>query len=153
MSYLIVFFVSMMPLLELRASIPVGYAAGIPWIPCMLISIIGNFLPVPFILLFIRVIFKWMKKIKFFEKIIVWMETKAQKGSKKVLKYATFGLLIFVAIPIPGTGAWMGSLIAALLGMKLKYATASIFGGLIICSIIMTGVVYGFLDFLKFLVF
>ena len=152
MNYLIVFLVSMMPVLELRGSIPIGYATGIHWIPCMLLSIIGNFLPVPFILLFIRVIFKWMKKIKFFAKIINWLETRAQKNSKKVLKYASWGLMIFVAIPLPGTGAWMGSLIAALLDMRLKYAIPSILGGVIIAGIIVTGVVYGFLDFLKFLV-
>ena len=141
----------MLPVVESRGAVPVGYASGMGWIPCMLLCILGNFLPVPFILLFIRALLKRMKKNKYLHKAADWLINKAHKNTKKVLKYASFGLIIFVAVPLPGTGAWTAALIAALMDMRLKYAAPSIFTGVVIAAFIITGVVYGFLDFLRFI--
>ncbi len=149
--YLYVFFCSMVPLIELRGAIPFGAALNLPWVPVFLVSILGNMLPVPFILLFIRRILAFMKTTRHFAKIALWLEEKAAKKSQQITRYATFGLTIFVGIPLPGTGAWTGALAAALLNMRLKYALPSIFAGVLIAAFIMSGVSYGFLSFLSFL--
>ncbi len=151
MKYLSVFGMAMLPLAELRGSIILGSTLELPWFETYIISVLGNMLPVPFILLFIRTILKWMKKIPKLDKIALWLENKAHKNSKKILKYATFGLFVFVAIPLPGTGAWTGSLAAAVLDMRMKYALPSIFGGVLVAGFIMTGVAYGFIGFLGFI--
>jgi len=136
------FIISMVPVIELRGAIPVGVGLGLPvWI-AFAVSIIGNFIPVPFILLFIRVILKWMKGTKHLDKIAAWIEERAEKNSAKVLRYASMGLFIFVAIPLPGTGAWTGALIAALLNMRMKYALPSIALG-ILCAGIIISLIYG----------
>ncbi|MFA6947510.1 MAG: small multi-drug export protein [Eubacteriales bacterium] len=150
--YLYIFLCSMLPVIELRGSIPMGFAFGLDWVPVFIISVIGNFLPVPFILLFIRKIIKWMSGVPKLSKIALWIEDKAHKNSSKVLKYASLGLFLFVAVPLPGTGAWTGALIAAMLDMRMKYALPSILGGVLAAGIIVSGVAYGFLGFLKFLV-
>jgi len=149
--YFYVFFCSMVPLIELRGAIPIGAAFGMPWIPNFLISVLGNMVPIPFILLFIRKILAWMHTTKHFRAIADWLEKKAHSKSDQVLKYASFGLMLFVGIPLPGTGAWTGALIAALLDMRMKYALPSIFAGVIIAAFIMSGISYGFLSFLSFL--
>lgn len=146
-----VFFISMLPVFELRASIPVGYGFGMPWLETFITSVIGNMLPVPFILIFIRAVLKWMKKIRGLSKIALWIERKAQHKSVSVLKYASLGLLLFVAVPLPGTGAWTGALIAALLDMRMKFALPSIAGGVIVAGFIVSGICYGFLGALSFL--
>ena len=148
---LYVFFISMLPIAELRAAIPVGAAFGLPWGLNYLICVVGNMLPVPFILLFIRKILQWMKTKKRLAPIAVWVEQKAQKNSRKVQQYAALGLILFVGIPIPGTGAWTGALIAAMLDMRFKYALPAIAVGVLIAGFIMAGVSYGFLGFLSFL--
>ena len=138
-----VFLISMVPLIELRGGILWGAAAGLNiWenvIPC----IIGNMIPVPFILLFIRKVLAFMKKVPKLDKIAIWVEEKADKNKDKVTKYATWGLLLFVGIPLPGTGAWTGSLVAAMLNMRLKYALPAIFGGIILATVIMSLGAYG----------
>ena len=149
--YLYVFFCSMVPLIELRGAIPIGAALEMPWVANFLVSIAGNMLPVPFILLFIRRILAWMKTTKHLSKIALWLEKKAAKNTAKVMKYASLGLTIFVGIPLPGTGAWTGALVAALLDMRLKYSLPSIFAGVVIAAFIMSGISYGFLGFLSFL--
>lgn len=149
--YLYVFFCSMVPLIELRGAIPIGAALDMPWIPNFIISVLGNMLPIPFILLFIRRILSWMKTTKHFHKIAEWLENKAAKNTAKVMKYASFGLTLFVGIPLPGTGAWTGALVAALLDMRMKYSLPSIFAGVVIAAFIMSGISYGFLGFLSFL--
>ena len=149
-NYLWVFLISMVPIVELRGAIPVGASLGNEWLPNALLAIVGNMLPVPFILLFIRHIIEWMKKTRL-HKIAEWIEKKAAKNTDRMMKYATFGLLLFVAIPFPGTGAWTGALVAAMLDMRLKYALPSIFAGVIIASVIMTLASYGFVGFLSFL--
>ncbi|MBQ8747099.1 MAG: small multi-drug export protein [Clostridia bacterium] len=149
--YLYVFFCSMVPLIELRGAIPIGAALGLPWLANFALSIIGNMIPIPFILLFIRHILAWMKTTKHFSKIALWLEEKAEKNKGKVMKYATFGLALFVGIPLPGTGAWTGALVAALMNMRMKYSLPSIFAGVVLAAFIMSGISYGFLSFLSFL--
>ena len=150
-NYLWVFFLSMVPVLELRAAIPVGATLGLEWVANYLICVIGNMTPVPFILLFIRHVLEWMKKVPHLNKIAIWVENKAQKNTPKVQKYASLGLLIFVALPLPGTGAWTGALVAAMLDMRMKYAIPSIFCGVLIAGLIMSLASYGLVSFLTFL--
>lgn len=138
-----VFFTSMVPVLELRAAIMFGPEHNMPWLVTYLVAVIGNTLPVPFIILFIRKIFDLMRKNAFLGKIVDKMEEKADKNKEKVLKYATWGLYLFVAIPLPGTGAWTGSLVTAMLGMRFKKAFPAIFAGVATAGVIMTAFYYG----------
>lgn len=147
-NYLWVLFISMVPLIELRGAVIVGAGLGLEWYVNLILCIIGNMIPVPFILLFIRHILAWMQKIPKLDKIANWVIEKADKNKEKVTKYATWGLLLFVAIPLPGTGAWTGALVAAMLNMRMKYALPSIFGGVVCAGIIMTLASYGFVSFL-----
>lgn len=138
-----VFLISMVPLIELRGGIVWGAAAGLGLWENIIACIIGNMIPVPFILLFIRKILELMKRVPKLENIAVWVEEKADKNKDKVTKYATWGLLLFVGIPLPGTGAWTGALVAAMMNMRMKYALPSIFGGVILASVIMSLGAYG----------
>lgn len=140
LKYLILFGISMVPVIELRGSIPTGII-GMDLNPLLvyLLSVIGNMLPVPVILLFVRRVFDWMKKkSERLGSIARKFEAKAESKKDKVQKYEFLGLLIFVAIPAPGTGAWTGALIAAMLDMRLKRAIPAIFLGVITAGIIMT---------------
>ncbi len=143
LDHLWVFFISMLPIVELRGAIPAGALLGLPLWSNYLVSVVGNFLPVPFILLFIRRILSWMKTTRHFAKIALWLEEKAEKKTAKVMKYATFGLFLFVAIPLPGTGAWTGALVAALVNMRMKYAMPSILLGVLAAGVIMSLASYG----------
>ena len=145
------FLLSMVPIIELRGAIPLGAALGLPWYVNYIVCVIGNFLPVPFILLFIRAILNWMKKVPKLDKIALWLEERAAKKSDKVSKYATIGLMLFVAIPAPGTGAWTGSLIAALMEMRLKHSLLSALCGVLIAGAVVSAIAYGALGFLSFL--
>ena len=145
------FLISMVPIIELRGAIPIGAAMGLPWYVNYIVCVIGNFLPVPFILLFIRAILNWMKKVPRLARIALWLEARAAKKSDKVSKYATIGLMLFVAIPAPGTGAWTGSLIAALMEMRLKHSLLSVFCGVVLAGAVITLISYGALGFLSFL--
>lgn len=139
------FVLSMVPIIELRGAIPLGYALGLPlWLNYALCAV-GNFLPVPFILLFIRRVLGWMKTVhRFkFDKIALWVEAKAQKHSAKVMKGIASGLFLFVAIPLPGTGAWTGALIAALFDMRMKYALPAILLGILTAGVLMSLITYG----------
>ncbi len=136
---LAVFFISMIPLIECRGAIPFGMVVlQMPMWEVLPIAIAGNILPVPFILLLIRPVIAWLKTTKFFHPLAVWIEGKADKKKDQVLKYSKWGLFLFVAIPIPGTGAWTGALIAALLEMKVKSAFVTILLGMICAALIMT---------------
>lgn len=148
---LYVFLCSMVPIIELRGAIPIGAALGLPVYVNYIISVIGNIIPVPFILLFIRAILQWMKKVPKLNKIAIWVEEKAEKNKSKVLKYATFGLFVFVAVPLPGTGAWTGALVAAMLDMRMKRAFPAILFGVMCAGVIMSLASYGVLSFLSFL--
>lgn len=135
---LITFLISMVPVIELRGAIPYGVAAGLnPWL-VFLLAVVGNMLPVPFILLFVRKVFHWMKRYPKLARIAEYFETRAAKKSGKVKKSETVGLCLFVAVPLPGTGAWTGALIAALMEMRLKRALPTIFLGVLIAGVIVT---------------
>ncbi len=151
--YLIVFGVSMVPLIELRGAVPIGTGMGLPWHFTLIVSIIGNCIPIPIILIFVKKVLTWMRgcKIKLFSRVSNFMFEKAEKNREKIEKYATWGLFLFVAIPLPGTGAWTGALAASLFDMDKKKASVSIFGGVITAGIIMTLISQGVLGFLSFL--
>ena len=141
---LMTFFISMVPVIELRGAIPVAVAAGVDIPTALLVAIIGNLVPVPFIIIFIRKIFKWMqKKSQWLAGIVHKMEAKADAKKDQVLKYEFWGLMILVAIPLPGTGAWTGALVAAMLDMQLKRAFPAIAVGVVVAGIIVTIATYG----------
>lgn len=144
---LALFLVSMVPLVELRGAVILGAAMGMDILPTFLISVIGNLLPVPFLILLGRKIIQLLKKVKFLSKLTYWYEEKLLKKMDKVTKYEVMGLFLFVAIPLPGTGAWSGSLIAALLNMSLKRSFPSIILGVITAGVIMTIASFGVASF------
>ena len=142
----IVFIISMIPILELRGALLVaGPLLGVPVAKAIPLCIIGNIIPVPFILLLITPIFKWMKGTKLFKPMVDKLESKAMSKSDKIEKYEFWGLVLFVGIPLPGTGAWTGSLIASLLGVKFKKAFPAVLLGIVIATVIMSIVSYGLL--------
>lgn len=133
------FFISMVPVIELRGGIPAGVAAGLPVFWAALISIIGNMIPVPFVLIFIRKIIYWMEgKSNVLGKLAKKLRDKADANKEKVLKYEFWGLVLLVAIPLPGTGAYTGALVAAMVDMQLKRAVPAIFTGVVIAAIIVS---------------
>ena len=135
---------SMVPVLELRGAIPIGVANGLNIWVAIGVSIIGNLLPVPFIILFIRKIFSWLRKLsKRLDSLVTRLEQRAAKKSDVVLRYAFWGLVVLVAIPLPGTGAWTGALVAAMLDMRLKRAFPAIVLGVVIAGVIVAIVTYG----------
>ena len=130
--------VSMIPVIELRGGIPFGVSVGLPVWMAYLAAIIGNKLPVPFIVVYIRRIFQWMRRhLPRLNHLVSKLEEKAHLKGKKVTKYKYLGLAIFVAIPLPGTGAWTGSLVAAFLGMRLKKALPAVVMGVLTAGCIM----------------
>jgi len=141
--YALTFFTAMVPVLELRGAIPVGVAAGLhPAVACA-VAIVGNLLPVPFIMLLVRRIFNWLRKTAFFGPKIDWLERHAHLKGRVVRKYRLPGLVILVGIPLPGTGAWTGALVAALLDIRMRHALPAILLGLIIAGTITTAVTMG----------
>lgn len=143
-SILMTLLISMVPVLELRAAIPAGIIAGLDIPVVVAAAIIGNLIPIPFIIVFIRKIFKWMQtKSEKLAALVKRLEDKADRKKDKVLKYEFWGLMFFVAIPLPGTGAWTGALIAAMLDMQLKRAFPAIAAGVVIAAVIVTVATYG----------
>lgn len=140
---LTVFIISLLPILELRGGLIAAKILDMNYFQAFAICFIGNLLPVPFILLFIRKIFDFLRRFKFCEKIVNKLEMKSVKNREKVMKYQAWGLLLFVAIPFPGTGAWTGSLIAAMLDIRMKRAIPIIVVGVLIAGIIMSVLTYG----------
>lgn len=138
--------ISMIPLIELRGSILVGGTLNLPFIETFIASVIGNMIPIPFILLFIEKIFDWMKKVKGLEKIANGIEKKAMSKSEQIEKYGYLGLFLFVAIPLPGTGAWTGSLLAVLFRLKRWKSLFFIFLGVLTAGFIMSILSYGLLN-------
>lgn len=136
----------MLPIIECRGAVPLGCGLGMSWWLTFLLAAAGNILPAPFILLFIRSIIGWMAKSKwkFLNKVAGWLNRKVEKHKGKIEKYSYVGVGIFVAIPFPGTGAWTGSLIAAMLGMDWKKSTLAAVVGVLISCTIMTVLSYGF---------
>lgn len=139
------FFMAMVPIIELRGAIPYGAGiAGLPIWQVALIAVLGNLLPVPFLVVFTRDVFALMrKKSDKLNSIVLRMERKADKNKDVVLRYEFWGLVILVAIPLPGTGAWTGALVAAMMDMQLKRAFPAIALGVVVAAFIVTWVTYG----------
>lgn len=139
---LIVFIISVIPILELRGSLIAAGFLKMNFLSTYVIAVVGNMLPIPFILLFIDKIFLWLKKTRL-KGIVEKLENKALSKSDKIVKYGKLGLFLFVAIPLPGTGAWTGSLAATLLRMKFKDSIWPIFFGVIVAGFIMSLLSFG----------
>ena len=139
--YLIVFLISMVPLIELRGAIPYAVGFGLPILPSLGVALLGNMLPVPFIFLFARKLLEWGKDKKYIGKFFTWCLEKGEKGGRKLEAKAGAGLyvalLLFVGIPIPGTGAWTGTLAASILDMDFKKSVIFILLGLLLAAAIM----------------
>lgn len=140
----ITFLISMLPVVELRGGLPYGIALGLDYPVALAAAVLGNMVPVPFIIVYIRHVFAWLRKrSKWWDEKITRLEKKAHLKGRVVRKYSTIGLCILVAIPLPGTGAWTGALVAAVLDMRLKKAIPAIFLGVCIAAAIMTMVTFG----------
>jgi len=138
------FAISMVPIIELRGAIPIAVANGLNFWVAIVVSIVGNLVPVPFIIIFIRKIFAWLRtKSQWLNNLVTKLELRAEKKSASVEKYAFWGLFILVAIPLPGTGAWTGALVAAMLEMPMKRAFPAIALGVVGAGIIVAFVTYG----------
>ena len=139
--YLIVFLISMVPLIELRLDIPYAVGVGLPVVPSIIVSVVGNMLPVPFIFFFARKVLEWGKDKKIIGGFCTWCINKGVKGSDKLQKKGNAGLyvalLLFVGIPLPGTGAWTGTLAASFLNMDFKKSVLAIIGGVLLAGAIM----------------
>lgn len=138
----VVFIISMIPILELRGGLLAASLLKIPEAVSIPLCIVGNIIPIPFILLFIRQIFKLLKKTKVFRGLIVKLENRAMGKSDRIRKYEFLGLVLFVGIPLPGTGAWTGALIASLLDVDIKKSSLAILIGIFMASVIMYVVSY-----------
>ena len=134
---LAVFLVSMIPVVELRGAIPFGVALGVDWIVAYVLAVIGNMLPIPFIIWFFRPIINYMEKTKLFGKLASKLKHRTNNKMKNMNKKKLLGLYIFVAIPLPGTGAWTGAAVAALMKMRIKHSFWTIFAGVASAGIIM----------------
>lgn len=145
-----VFVISILPILELRGGLLAAGIINLNPIIAYIVAIIGNILPIPFVLLFFNKFFDWMKKFSIFGKFVKWIENKVEKNKSKFEKGEFIGLILFVGIPIPGTGAWTGSLIASLMKMDKKKAMLAIFIGIILASVIMMILSYGLVNNLMY---
>ncbi|MBQ6198690.1 MAG: small multi-drug export protein [Bacteroidales bacterium] len=139
--YLIVFLISMVPLIEIRGAIPYAVGFELPLVPSIIVAVLGNMLPVPFIFLFARKVLEWGKDKKYIGKFFTWCLEKGHKGGEKLQEKAGRGLyialLLFVGIPLPGTGAWTGTLAASLLDMDFKKSVIYIMAGVLLAGAIM----------------
>ena len=161
---LYVFLISVLPIIELRGAIPVGAAIGLPFYVNYPVAVLGNLLPVPFILAFIPWILEFMHKHRILRGLVEWVWAKAEKykgkiikgdetiGKPKLTRPVFLALMLFVAIPLPGTGAWTGSLVAALFGLPKRQSFLAVTLGVLISGVIMSLASYGVIGFLKFLV-
>lgn len=145
LKYLIVFLVSMVPLIELRGAIPIALGMGLPTVPAYILCVVGNMLPVPVIYFFARKVLLWGADKKYIGKFFTFCIEKGEKGGRKLTETAGRGglfvaLMLFVGIPLPGTGAWTGTLAASFLNMGFKSTVASVSLGVIIAGIIMGAV-------------
>lgn len=142
--FLLTVLVSMVPIIELRGGIPFGVAAGLPVWMAFVAAVIGNIIPAPFIIMFIKRIFAWMRrKLPKLNSVVDKLETKAHLKGATVTKYKYLGLAIFVAIPLPGTGAWTGALVAAFLDMRLRKAMPAIILGVVVAGFLISILTYG----------
>lgn len=142
--FLLTVLVSMIPVVELRGGIPFGVTAGLPVWAAFIAAVVGNLIPVPFIIVYIRRIFQWMRRrIPRLNRMVDALERKAHLKGQRVTKYKYLGLMLFVAIPLPGTGAWTGSLAAAFLDMPLRKAIPSVVVGVLIAGMAISILTYG----------
>ena len=136
--------VSMIPVVELRGGIPFGVAHGLPLPLAVMAAVIGNMLPIPFLILFTRRVFEWLRRhIPRLEGVIARLERKAESKKDLVQRYKFWGLLVLVAIPLPGTGAWTGALVACVMDLRLKSALPAIFSGVLIAGAIVSAITMG----------
>jgi len=143
-NHLLTFLVAMVPVLELRGAIPFGVARGLGIWQAIAAAVAGNLLPVPFIILFIRQIFTWLRSWNGrFDALVTSLEARAESKRATVERYAFWGLVILVAVPLPGTGAWTGALVAAMMDMRLKRAFPAIALGVAIAAVIVSVITYG----------
>lgn len=137
--------VAMLPVLELRGAIPLGISLGMHPLTAFIAGVIGNIIPAPFIIIFIRRIFEWLrKKSSRLERLVSHLERRAEGKWDSIHKFQFMGLLILVAVPLPGTGAWTGSLVAAIANMRMKSALPAIIIGVVIAGFLITGLSVGF---------
>ena len=136
--------ISMVPVIELRGAIPIATANGLNFGVAIAVSIVGNLIPVPFIILFVNKVFAWLRTVSgWLDRLVTKLENRAEKKSGTVEKYAFWGLVLLVAIPLPGTGAWTGALVAAIMNMSLKKAFPAIAVGVLGAAAIVSFVTYG----------
>lgn len=150
LKYMIVFFVSMVPLIELRGAIPIAVGLGLPKLISFILAIIGNMLPVPIIYLFARKVLVWGKDKKYIGKFFTWCLLKGEKGGKKLETKAGrglyFALFLFVGIPLPGTGAWTGTLAASILDLDFKRTIIAVMAGVLLAGLIMMAISFGLFE-------
>ena len=141
---IITFLMAMVPVVELRGAIPYGVIAGLSVPEAFVLAVLGNLAPIPFLVVFTRKVFEWLRtKSEGLDRMVRKLEAKADKNKEIVEKYEFFGLMLLVAIPLPGTGAWTGALVAAMMNMRLKRAMPAITVGVIVAAIIVTTLTYG----------
>ncbi len=141
---LITFLMAMVPVVELRGAIPYGVLAGLSVPEAFVLAVLGNLAPIPFLVVFTRKVFEWLRtKSEWLDRLVRRLEAKADKNKEIVQRYEFFGLMLLVAIPLPGTGAWTGALVAAMMNMRLKRAMPAITVGVIVAGIIVTTLTYG----------
>mgnify|MGYP004727420715 FL=1 len=141
----LIFIISLFPILELRGGLLAASLLKVNYMTALPLCIFGNILPIPFILLFIRKIFGWMKKSRVLRPMVEKLENRAMGRSDQIQKYEFLGLLLFVGIPLPGTGAWTGALIASLMQIDIKKSSVAILAGIALAAVIMSIVSYGVL--------
>jgi uncharacterized membrane protein len=131
--------IGMLPVAELRGAIPVAISVyHFPWYTAYLVGVIGNLIPIPFILLFLNAIIPILRRVGFMDRLINWFFSRTRRKGKLVERYEWLGLMLFVAIPLPFTGAWSGAILAVLLGLRFRYAFSSILTGVLISGVIVT---------------
>ena len=141
----VIFIISLMPVLELRGGMLAASLLHIPFVRALIICIIGNIIPIPFILLFLEFLLKIFEKWSLTSKFVRWLEKKVENKRKQIDKYGYWGLILFVGIPLPGTGGWTGSLLAVMLGLDKKKSFLCILVGILLAAVIMSIVSYGIL--------
>lgn len=141
---IITFLMAMVPVVELRGAIPYGVLAGLSVPTAFILAVLGNLAPIPILILFTRKVFEWLRtKSEGLDRMVSRLEAKAEKNKEVVERYEFWGLVILVAIPLPGTGAWTGALVAAMMDMRLKRAMPAIILGVLIAGVIVTTLTYG----------
>lgn len=136
-------FLAMVPVIEVRGAIPVGVAGGLSPLTALICAILGSMIPAPFIIILLRKMLEFFRNRGYFPRFVHWLETRARKKGGVVQRYSLLGLFILVAIPLPGTGVWTGSLVASLLNMRCRRALPAIFAGTVVASVIMAILSYG----------